>query len=131
MMLAMLVACTSDEAIDSATPAVVPAITRLSPADGDTVCRDPLPVVVDVEGLELVTPPADATQAVPGTGHIDVTLNGQDADMVWQTSFDVVGWTDPDGAYQLKVELSNADHSPVDPYAGDFVYITLSSGACG
>jgi hypothetical protein len=34
------------------------------------------------------------------------------------------------GEYQLKAELSNADHTPVDPYAGAFVYITVTEAAC-
>ena len=35
-----------------------------------------------------------------------------------------------DGLYQLKVELSNADHTAVEPYAGDFVYVTVDATRC-
>ena len=53
-------------------------------------------------------------------------LNGQDADMIWDESTDIEGVAD--GLYQLKVELSNADHTPITPYAGDLVYITVDDG---
>lgn len=128
MIFLLALACDNGEAPDSAAEGD-PTIALISPREGQTVCRDPLSVVVEVTGLELVPPPADATEAEPGTGHIDVTLNGQEAEMVWESEFEVIGW-DNDGEYQLKVELSNADHTAVEPYAGDLVYITLSGDAC-
>lgn len=113
------------EADDTGGPATV---TLLSPADGATVCGSPLQVQVEVTGITLVTPTGDAEDAEPGTGHVDVSLNGQDAAMAWTE--DITLSEIGDGAYQLKVELSNADHTAIEPYAGDFAYITVDDTAC-
>jgi hypothetical protein len=105
-----------------------PYIALLSPTEGDTVCGTPLRVEVEVANIELVEPVEDAAQAEPGTGHVDIMLNGQDASMVWVTETDISNTAD--GEWQLKVELSYADHTPVVPYAGDLAYITVSSEVC-
>jgi hypothetical protein len=126
MLLALLaLGCTSGA--DTATT-YDPTITLVQPADGSVVCGTPLEVVTEVAGIELVEPGGDAEDALPGTGHVDVSLNGQDAAMGGEESIVIEGVAD--GEYQLKVELSNADHTPVEPYAGDLVYITVSSAAC-
>jgi hypothetical protein len=106
----------------------VPTIEILRPVDGATTCGTPLAIEVAVSGLELVAPLADPADADPGTGHVDVTLNGQDVAMFWEPSIEVSAVAP--GEYQLKAELSNADHTPVDPYAGDFIYITVSEAPC-
>ena len=105
-----------------------PEVHILSPEDGATVCGDPLRVEVEVEGLTLAEPVDDPEQAEPGTGHVDIMLNGQDADMIWDTTSSIEGVED--GEWQLKVELSNADHTPVEPYTYDLVYITVDAGVC-
>ena len=120
MLLLLALACaTPDEG--------PPAVTIVSPADGATVCGAPLAVTLEVSGLTLV-PPED-TDAAPGSGHVDVMLNGQDVAMTGTERFEVTGV--PEGAYQLKVELSNADHTAIEPYAGDLVYIDVTEAACG
>ncbi|MDP2316280.1 MAG: hypothetical protein Q8P41_25505 [Pseudomonadota bacterium] len=81
-----------------------------------------------MEGLILVDPYAPEEDPEPGTGHIDLMLNGQDAVMGGAESLEVPDVAD--GVWQLKVELSNADHTPVQPYAGDFLYITVTEAAC-
>ena len=103
-----------------------PTVTIVSPMDEATVCGAPLAVTLEVSGLTLVPP--DSGDTTPGTGHVDVMLNGQDVAMTGTERFEVTGV--PEGAYQLKVELSNADHTPVDPYAGDLVYIDVTEDAC-
>ena len=103
-------------------------VTLQSPEADSTVCGAPLHVEVDVRGFRLVPPVSDPEDAEAGTGHVDVMLNGQDADMIWDESTDIEGVAD--GLYQLKVELSNADHTPITPYAGDLVYITVDDGLC-
>lgn len=118
-MLTLLLACVS-EAPET------PSVAIAAPLDGATVCGTPLAVDVVVDGITLVDPNGDATD--PGTGHIDVMLNGQDVAMTGTERFEVNDV--PEGAYQLKVELSNADHTPVEPYAGDLVYISVSEAAC-
>ena len=105
-----------------------PYVAILSPTDGETVCGDPLQIEVDVANFELVEPTGDAEQAEPGTGHIDIMLNGQDADMIWDTSTEIPGVVET--TWQLKVELSNADHTPVEPYAGDLIYLTVDDEVC-
>ena len=126
-LLYLLLACTEggDSALINGGD---PYVAILSPADEETVCGDPLQVVLDVANFELVAPVEDPTQAEPGTGHVDIMLNGQDADMIWDTSTDIEG-VDA-GVWQLKVELSNADHTPVEPYVGDLIYITVSDEVC-
>jgi hypothetical protein len=106
-----------------------PAIELLAPVDGATVCGTPLAVEVEVSNMELIPWEESPEDPQPGTGHVDIMLNGQDAAMVWVTTTEIedIG----DGEYQLKVELANADHTPVAPYAGDLAYITVSQVACG
>ena len=105
-----------------------PYIKLLSPTEGDVVCGTPLSVAVEVANIVLVAPVEDPTTAEPGTGHVDIALNGQDASMIWTEQTDISEVAD--GEWQLKVELANADHSPVDPYAGDLAYITVSAAEC-
>ena len=122
-LFGIVAGCTSSSPFDDASIALV------EPVDGAVVCGSPLRVEVDVSGIELVDPyPSEPVEPQPGTGHVDVALNGQDLFMTKQVAFDV---EDVDaGEWQLKVELSNADHTPIDPYAGDFVYLTVDPQAC-
>lgn len=117
MVWLLLLACAEPDA----------SVHIVSPADGDTVCGTPLAVDVEVEGLTLVDP--EAATEEPGTGHLDVMLNGQDAAMGGAEHVEIADVAD--GPWQLKVELSNADHTPVVPYAGEFVYITVEASRCG
>jgi hypothetical protein len=115
-----------------------PTLLLLEPADDATVCGSPLEAMVAVTGFKLEEPPGNPKEAKPGTGHVDVTLNGQDVAMVWDAVREGEAWHTEvvidevdDGEYQLKAELSNGDHSAVQPYVGDFIYITVSAEACG
>src|SRR5687767_14948323 len=99
-MLWLLVACPGP--VDEGPP----SIRILEPADGATVCGTPLVVEVEVSGLVLVDP--TDTDAEAGTGHVDIALNGQDAAMVGEEHAELDDVED--GAWQLKAELSNADH---------------------
>jgi hypothetical protein len=106
-----------------------PFIAILSPEDGDVVCGDPMEVRVEVHGIVLVDPYNPPDPLPEDSGHIDVTLNGQDAVMSKEESFAI-----PDvgpGEWQLKAELSKSDHTPLEPYAGDFLYVTVAEEACG
>jgi hypothetical protein len=121
MALSPLVGCS--EGVDTGSG---PTLVILSPADGSTICGAPLRVEVAVSGMVLADPYAPVAE--PGTGHLDVALNGQEVLMTDQLSFEVedVG----DGTWQLLVELSNADHTPVDPYVADTVTLTTAASAC-
>lgn len=123
-MILLLLGCSSTP-VDSGGP---PSIRLVAPTEGNTVCGNPLRVEVEVENFQLVPPVDTGEEAEPGTGHVDITLNGQDAAMAWETTTDIGGVGE--GDWQLKVELSSADHTPVEPYAGQFVYITVSETAC-
>jgi hypothetical protein len=112
-MWALLGCAASDEAA---------SVTILVPEDGATVCGTPLRVELDVRALAF-----DDPDDLDGP-HVDVMLNGQDVQMVAAESFDVPGVAD--AVWQLKVELSGADHAPIVPYAGDFVYVTVAETAC-
>jgi hypothetical protein len=109
-------------------PDATPSIAIISPADEAVVCGSPLLVSAEVEGLVLVEPTEDPADNRPGEGHIDVTLNGQDAAMAWTE--EIVISEVAAGEYQLKVELVNADHTAVVPYAGDLIYLTVTEDAC-
>ena len=124
LLLLTLWACAGGEVVSDGDP----TIALLAPLDGETVCGDPLVVDVGVANIVLVAPLDDPEQAEPGTGHVDIMLNGQDADMVWETTAEIEDVED--GEYQLKVELSYADHTPVVPYAGDLIYVTVSDAVC-
>lgn len=124
ILLLTLWACAGGAVVNNGDPYV----QILTPTEGETVCGDPLLVEVEVANLTLVPPVEDPEQAEAGTGHVDIMLNGQDADMVWETTAEIEGVED--GEYQLKVELSYADHTPVEPYAGDLIYITASEEVC-
>lgn len=127
LVLLFTLGCTTGG--DDTAASFDPSITLLQPVDGAVVCGAPLNVVTEVSGIQLVEPYDDSEEPLPGTGHVDVSLNGQDAAMIGVEAVEIPEVED--GEYQLKVELSNADHTPVEPYAGDFVYITVSVNACG
>lgn len=98
------------------------SVAILAPEDGARVCGTPLHVELAVEGL-VFGDPSDLDGP-----HVDVMLNGQDVEMVAAETFDVPDVAD--AVWQLKVELSGADHAPIVPYAGDFVYVTVAASAC-
>lgn len=124
ILLLTLWACAGGEVVGNGDP----TIALLAPLEGETVCGDPLVVEVEVANIGLVAPLDDPEQAEEGTGHVDIMLNGQDAAMVGETTAEIEGVED--GKYQLKVELSYADHTPVVPYTGDLVYVTISDAVC-
>lgn len=107
---------------------VTASIEILAPRDGDVVCGEPLHVETAIEGVTLVDPYDPPDPLPEGAAHVDLTLNGQDALMSDRPEMDVPDVAD--GEFQLKVELSKADHTPLLPYAGDFLYVTVSSAAC-
>lgn len=126
MTLLLLLACTGEPANTD------PTITIVAPADESTVCGTPLVVETVVENFTLVEPFPEGTEELPepGTGHIDLALNGQEA-ADWMFGGETLVLADiEDGLYQILVELSNADHTPIEPYAGDFVYVTVDAAAC-
>ena len=123
----MLLACAG--AVDTSINRGAPLVTIASPEDGATVCGSPLVVQVEVANLTLAAPVSDPADAAPGTGHVDIMLNGQDADMIWDDTAEIEDVAD--GAWQLKVELSGADHAPIEPYTYDLIYITVDALACG
>jgi hypothetical protein len=122
-MLLLLLACAPSWCPDGA------CIRLVSPVEDDVVCGSPLEVVTEVQGLTLVDPYEEGGDPAEGTGHIDSYLNGQNSIMSGEPDFEIPDVAD--GLTQLKVELSKADHTAIEPYAGDFLYITVDSSACG
>ncbi len=126
MLLSLLLACTGTPGDTGSGP----VIRIVSPEDGATVCNAPLVIVTEVLNFTLVEPTETADE--PGTGHIDLAINGQEApDTMYGAETLTVPEVEPGFEYQLKVELSNANHEPVEPYAGDYVYVFADAGACG
>ena len=128
-LLFLLLACTGATPDDTASD--IATIAILSPLDEATVCGAPLVVTTEVNGITLVDPfPDDTDLPEPGTGHIDLAMNGQEEDD-WMFAGEQIVVTDiANGYYQLKVELSSADHTPIEPYAGDLVYIRVDASVC-
>lgn len=110
---------------------VAPMVTFLEPLDGDIVCGAPLHIEISLEGFELVEEVVTNPEDVPeGVGHAHFYLNGQSVYESTTTSLDLTENVD-DGAYQLKVELANANHAPVEPYVYDLIYIDVDNATCG
>ncbi len=129
LLLFTMSACATADTRDSAVDEVA-SVAILAPADGATVCTT-FDVELDIRGVILVDPYDPPDPLPEGAAHVDLTLNGVDAEMAQTESVTLgppnieTGFT-----YQLKVELSAADHTPIDPYAGDFVYVTAEDSAC-
>lgn len=102
-----------------------PTVTITAPVEDAVVCGSPLVIVLDITDFVLEAPGGDVR---PGAGHCDLSLNGQDVAMTAETTVDVADVAD--GLYQITAELVNADHTAIDPNAGDTVYATVSDAAC-
>lgn len=109
---------------DTGPPAT---LILVQPADGATICGDPLVVEIAVEDFELIPIAEGEDPGRPG-GHVDVYLNGQDALMLDHRKGEILDVAD--GVYQIKAELSNADHSPIKPYTNALAYVTVDATAC-
>lgn len=129
LLLLVMGACATADTGDTAVVEVA-SVTILAPADGATVCTT-FDVDLDIRGVILVDPYSPPDPLPEGAAHVDLTLNGVDAEMA-QTESVTLGPPNIESGftYQLKVELSAADHTPIDPYAGDFVYVTAEDSAC-
>ena len=90
-MTLFLLACTAGDPVDTGG---APALRIVAPREGDTTCGTPLHVEVEVQHFELVPPGDSGDVAEPGTGHVDITLNGQEAAMSWEASTDIGGVSD-------------------------------------
>jgi hypothetical protein len=126
MILALLALTACSGADDTGDGAI--SLTLLSPADGATVCGDPLVVESDVENFTLTN---ETIEDAPGdVGHIHVYLNGQEAAQSDKETIELSGIAD--GAYQLRLDLALANHLALDPYVGtDPIYITVDATVCG
>ncbi|GDX82597.1 hypothetical protein LBMAG42_44080 [Deltaproteobacteria bacterium] len=129
LLLLAMSACATDDTGDSPVEELA-SVSILAPADGSTVCTT-FGVELDIRGVILVDPYTPPDPLPEGAAHVDLTLNGVDAEMTQGESVTLGPPNIESGfTYQLKVELSAADHTPIDPYAGDFVYVTAEDSAC-
>lgn len=121
--LLLLAACSTDPPAD-------PSVRFLTPLDGDIVCGVSLAVALEVEGFELTSEIITDPDELPeGVGHAHIYVNGQYIYEGDAESFRLDQDLEP-GEYQLKVDLANANHSPVEPYTDDVIYITVDAAAC-
>lgn len=113
---------------DTAENTGPPTIAILEPDDGATVCATSFHVVLEIENLVLVDPYEPPDPLPENSGHVDVMLDGQDVEMTQGEELDLTaasGFT-----HQVKAELSNADHTPIEPYAGAFIFVQAEDAAC-
>ena len=75
LLLLFLAGC-GDPDVDTAACGGAPCLTLLSPADGDTLCGDPLTVTAQVENFTLTNETVE--DPPPDLGHMHVYLNGQE-----------------------------------------------------
>lgn len=110
--------------------AVPPSVGFLSPEDGAVVCGDAVAFELDVEGFELIGEVvADPDELPEGQGHAHIFLNGQYVYEAGEESFTLDEPVEA-GSYQVKVELANANHAPVEPYVYDLIYLTVDDSVC-
>ncbi len=132
LLLSLGAACSTGSGADSAPvddSGCHPALAIVSPTDGATVCSTAFEVKLDISGITLLDPYDPPDPLPPCAGHVDLDLNGVDANMTGTDTTTIT--TAEDGfEYRLKAELSNADHTPMDPYVGQYVFITASEAAC-
>lgn len=114
MLLVLLMGCSKDSPM--------PSIAFLTPLDGDRVCGLPLEVDIDVQNFAL------GSEEVDGLGHIDFSLNGQEVTMTHSTTFSLPDVDD--GLYQLQAELVRSDHTSIEPYTGETIYVTVDNALC-
>ena len=111
---------------DAPSPSGAPSVTLLQPLDGSTVCGTPLQVAVRVENYVLVEFGPEV--AVPGEGHVDFALNGQNVWMTYEPAFEIPE-VDP-GLYELEAILVDGTHHAIEPEVSDLVRITVDPQVC-
>lgn len=122
-LLVALCACTPEEE----GPITVRFVT---PQDGDVVCGDPFTGTLALTNFVLEDAYSDDPADVASNrGHGHIYMNGQEVVETYADDF-VADEPVEDGAYQLKVDLAHLDHSPVEPYVSDLIYITVDNTLC-
>lgn len=107
-----------------------PYVAFITPTDGETLCGEAIAIDLDVRNYELTSVVETDPDKVPaGIGHAHIYLNGQ---YVYEGDSPTFTLDQPvdDGAWQLKVELANENHSAVVPYTYDLIYITVDNTLC-
>ncbi len=115
MILLAALACAA------ADPVTAPALSFLSPRDGDTLPVGTHAVSVLVEGFALVAPKHN--EGVP-VGFLVVQQDGADAFLTGDTVFDIELATP--GALMLSAALEYADGDPLDPPVEATVTLTVT-----
>lgn len=104
-----------------------PSMTLISPEEGAVVCGDPLEVVVEVENFQLTDEIGVGGDL--GRGHVHATMNGQDAGQYVVEEFDLDGSWEA-GEWRLQLSLAGIDHNDVEPYVGQWAYLTVDPEQC-
>lgn|GEM_PF-6952190 len=114
----------SDSTVDTGPP---PDIRLITPSEGDTVCGTPFHLVVEVDHYSLIG--FDQPESsVPGVGHVDIKLNGQNRWMTPDLDFEIPEVVD--GVYLVEALLVDGEHHPIEPYVGDEAQVTVDAAAC-
>lgn len=105
-----------------------PAVRLVTPVDDTTVCGVPFHLVVEVDNYELID--FDQPEAsIPGVGHVDIKLNGQNRWMTPDLDFDIPEVDD--GVYLVEAVLVDGEHHAIDPYTAAEAQVTVDSTVCG
>lgn len=117
--------CASGTQDTGALPA--PTITLITPAEGAVVCGEPLALEVLVTDYVLVG--FDQPESsVPGVGHVDIKLNGQNRWMTDDTVFEIPQVDD--GVYWIEALLVDGEHHALAPSVSDAAEVTVDDEAC-
>jgi len=98
--------------VPDAASANGPSVSILNPVEGQINYRTSLDVTIGIENF-ILNATSMGGPNVPGEGHYHLYINGNMAGMYAAMNVTLPGL--PSGDHQLKVELVNNDHSPLDP----------------
>ncbi len=105
----------------------LPSVRIVSPTEGATVCGTPFAVEVDVQNYILVDFGPEV--AVPGEGHVDIALNGQNRWMTPMPAFEIP--VVEDGRTLIDAILVDGTHHAIVPEVIDTITVTVDADACG
>lgn len=110
-----------------ARAAAAPTLTVLSPANNAVIGNgSPVAVIFTVTDFNLTDPGTGGSS--PGTGHVDVFVNGT---LVAETAQNTVTLPLPSGPHTIRLELVNANESALVPDVSASISVMTTQGPVG